>query len=174
MLRVFETNKFGTDLSGTSSLVTSEPGACEYKTRAFELNSGKIGDFKSYEEFSEFIMKSSLIWSFVIHPPARVKHLCRLKDPEYITLTESIALEKSLGLIEMRRGNNAPLRQVVMTPDVDVEAYRKIWCTEYSQAKRYAVFEISLHKDSVPVNVPQHAFSLISFPFHQSEDPHHA
>lgn len=171
---MFETNKFGTDSSGTSSSVTDKPGTCEYKTKAFELNSGKIGDFKSYEEFSEFIMKRSLVWRFVIHPPVRVKHLCRLKDPEHITLTESIALEKSLGLIEMRRGNNAPLRQVVMTPDVDVEAYRKIWCTEYFQAKGYAVFEIALHKDLIPVNVPQHAFSIIPFPFHQSEDPHHA
>lgn len=140
----------------------------------FEANKGRVGDFKSYEELSEFIMKKSFFWSFITHTPTHVKQICSLKNPHHITLSETKALEKCLGLIEMRRGNKAPLRQIVMTPEVDVGALRKIWCMEYSEAQHYTVFEITLHKDTpILLNPPQQEFSLTTLPIHQSERLHH-
>ena len=94
-----------------------------------------------------------------------VKKICRLKIPEYITLCETIALEKGYGLIEMRHGDNVPLRQIVETPEVDVGMLLKNWCREYSEAQRYNIFEISLFTDPPSrFDPPQQVFSCNILP----------
>jgi hypothetical protein len=156
MLKVFCTNEFATNQFGASALGTG----------AIESRKWMVGEFKSYEEFSRFIMKRSHYWSFIVHSPMSVKEICHSIRPECVTLSETIALEKCCGLIEIRRGNIAPLRQIVITPEVDIEMFRKSWCREYSEAQSYTVFEISLLKDDhAYISHPQQGFSSTILPF---------
>ena len=158
MLKVFGTSEPGRNLFGTGVV----------ETNPLRINRGLIGEFKTYEEFSKFIMKKSLFWGFFLPSPLCVKKICRLKMPEYITLSETIALEKGCGLIEMRRGDNVPLRKIVATPEVDVGMLLKNWCREYSEAQRYNIFEISLFVDSPSrFNSPQQDFSCNILPLNE-------
>lgn len=156
MLKVFGTNQFGANQYGASAL----------RTGAIVPRKWVVGEFKSYEDFSRFIMQRSRFWNFIVHSPTSVKQICHSKRPECITLTETIALEKGCGLIEMRRGNTAPLRQIMVTPEVDIDMFRKSWCREYSEAQNYIVFEITLLKDiPVYISLPSQNFSFKILPF---------
>ena len=91
--------------------------------KVFGPNRKKLYEFLSYEELTIYINSSTQpgqseasFWSFVHHAPEDLKRICVLKRPEYITLSESKALENNYGFIEIRRGSRAPLRQVVVSP----------------------------------------------------------
>ncbi len=141
--------------------------------RVFEQGKGKVGDFKGYEDLCEFIMKKPGLWSFNHHTYAHLKHLCSLKKPEYITLSETKALEKGLGLIEMRRGTKAPLRQIIVTFELDGDEVRKGWCLEYCAVHNYLIFETTWFRDvSILLEPSQQPFPLALIPYQNEEICH--
>ena len=120
--------------------------------KVFDANRGVLGGFFNYEKPILFIESERKVgqassdqtnlWSFTKHTAEELKKMCALKRPEYITLFESKALENHFGLIEMRKGSGAPLRQIIIDQAIDVVSFQKSWCLEYCCFRKRLLIEI--------------------------------
>ena len=77
----------------------------------------------SYERFSEFYWRA-------------IKAINIL-----LTEKEQDAYEKGFNLLNMRKGSQNGLDQVILTPDVNVKEIKKSWCQDYCLENGYMIFE---------------------------------
>ena len=145
--------------------------------KVFGANREVLGKFLNYEELILFIEaerlagKTSLdqtsLWSFAQHTAEDLKKICSLKRSEYITLFESKALENNFGLIEMRKGSGAPLRQIIIDQAVDVVSFQKSWCLEYCCFRKWLLIEVEKTKQALGTLVSSLASSSPLEPYVQ-------
>ena len=102
---------------------------CEYinKTERFKaLGSGKTGwkfGRRSFEALSFFGSRC----------PKSFEELCTPEEKE--------ALVKGLGLIEILKGDEKPLTQILYTQGLDVTSLKREWCFDYCLEHGYTVLE---------------------------------
>jgi hypothetical protein len=93
---------------------------------------------KLFEDHPEF---GSFSWSFrVFKRRSIVEYYHNIKE-EDLTSPIRQAYEQELDLLEMCKGDLKKPLQIPVSPDVDVEHLRKIWCFEYCRAHGYEVRE---------------------------------
>ena len=83
-------------------------------------------------------------WVFMIHPHESFSEFYwRAVKAINILLTkkEQDAYENGFNLLNMRKGNQDDLDQVILTPDVNVKEMKKSWCHSYCLKNGYMVFE---------------------------------
>lgn len=101
------------------------------------LENAKI--FKDHPDYGQ------KIWSFTIYRPKMAEIVYReLKryNEHYNTYLMKEAIEKELPLIEMfNRGEDESFSQILVTPDVDVEAVKRKWCHEYCEGHKLKISE---------------------------------
>lgn len=118
----------------------------------FNRNTAEERSFRTIDDLFRFIRnrensrlledepESGLFnWSFNIFKPGRIFALYHNIKEEYLTPPLQEAYEQQLDLLEMCKGDmNKPV-QIPVTPDLDVECLRKIWCFEYCKAHGYEI-----------------------------------
>jgi hypothetical protein len=67
---------------------------------------------------------------------------CPKSFEEVCTPQEKEALGKGMGLIELSRGDERPITQILYTPHLDLISLKKAWCLDYFQEQGYAVVEV--------------------------------
>ena len=95
---------------------------------------------KLFEDHPQF---GQTMWSFLYISPQQVTDLVptmKKKCDEKIFLEAHL---QGLGVVEACEGNLDHIRQILVTPDVNVEALRKEWCKKYCKVHGYGLFEIS-------------------------------
>jgi hypothetical protein len=83
-------------------------------------------------------------WVFTIHPRERfAEFYWRAIKAINILLTEKEqdAYEKGLNLLNIRKGNQHGLDQIILTPDVNVKEIKKSWCKDYCSQHGYTFIE---------------------------------
>jgi hypothetical protein len=83
-------------------------------------------------------------WIFTIHPYERfAEFYWRAVKAINILLTEKEqdAYEKGFNLLNIRKGSQNGLDQVILTPDVNVKEIKKSWCHAYCLENGSIIFE---------------------------------
>jgi len=132
--------------------------------RVFDLNTKSIGVFDGYDAFLGLITSlenQNLLesgpsigkgyWGFAYYTPSTLKHACSWIKPGFLTMPQLRALEQDLGLIEICRGDSGVLREIPVTPDLDVEEFKKRFCLDYCGHRGWCIIETSDHKPSPKV-----------------------
>jgi len=138
----------------------------------FDFSKKKIGVFDTYDALLRFITTaenqklleggSSVgggYWAFAEYSPEKLKHVCAWIRPGYLTTFQMKALAKSLGLIEICRGG--ALWEIPVTPELDVEGYKKKFCLDYCRHRQWRLIETQEHKPphKIFVNLPRYGHS---------------
>ena len=83
-------------------------------------------------------------WVFTIHPYERfAEFYWRAIKAINILLTEKEqdAYEKGFNLLNIRKGSQNGLDQIILTPDVNVKEIKKSWCQDYCLENGCMIFE---------------------------------
>ena len=105
-----------------------------------------MGHIKEIEKAKFLKTKQEEDWIFTIHPCERfAEFYWRAIKAINILLTEKEqdAYEKGFNLLNIRKGNQSGLDQVILTPDVNVKEIKKGWCQDYCLENGYMIFEKS-------------------------------
>lgn len=129
--------------------------------RVFDYCKKKIGAFHDYNDFLGFITieeNQKLLgggaslrrgyWAFAEYSPEKLKKVCALIKPGFLTTIQLIALEQKLGLLEICHGDPAVLQEVPITPEIDVEEFRKKFCLDYCRQRGWRLIETRDYKSS--------------------------
>jgi hypothetical protein len=127
--------------------------------RVFDFDKKSVGAFEDYDAFLEFITgleNQKLLeahpsfgrgyWAFAYYSPEKLKDVCAWIKPGYLTTIQAKALEQKLGLIEICRGDPVALQEVPVTPELDVEEFKKKFCLGYCRQCGWRLIETLDHK----------------------------
>ncbi len=80
-------------------------------------------------------------WSFLVHLPERIPELINTlkKDHDVEVLRE--AWRQQLSVVEMCEGDFKNIRQILVTPNINIDALREDWCLDYCDAHGMSVTE---------------------------------
>lgn len=108
---------------------------------------------ENYEDFFQYIREKESIksledqlmfghpWSFATFTPQQVSTIyLNMKQSQPTKILKKAHLKK-LGLLEIYRGDPQKCKEVLITPDVDIEALKWEWCLEYCNTHGYIVTE---------------------------------
>ena len=129
--------------------------------KVFEPKSGKIILFEDYDALFQHIKRiedQKLLeeerpelhkkpWAFIIHPTQKLSPIYwRAIKAFSILLTnqEQYAYEKGYDLLEIYKGDVKSMRQIVLTPEINVEEMKEIWCQDYCLGYGYEIIN-NLH-----------------------------
>jgi len=126
----------------------------------FKSDRASAGFCENYEDLFQYIREKENLkplegqpmgrpWSFTLFTPQQVSTIYLNMKRSRPTETLKETHLKELGLLEIYRGDLQKCKEVLVTPDVDIEALKKEWCLEYCDAHGYIVTEI--------ISSPQHS-----------------
>lgn len=81
-------------------------------------------------------------WDFIIHPNQRLSPLYwRAIKALSILLTneEQGAYEQGYDLLEIYKGDVKSMEQIVLTPEINIEEMKEIWCQDYCLSNGYEI-----------------------------------
>jgi hypothetical protein len=112
--------------------------------------------FRDYHQVCDYIKAIELrkivsepdakTWGFIRRP---YEMLCYLyyRTPSLkssLTLKEREAVEKKLGLVEIKKGNREHFTQILFTSNLDLEPLKRDWCKEYCLENGFEINELVL------------------------------
>jgi hypothetical protein len=119
----------------------------------FNNDNGHIESFQSYDgllkyikeiEKEKFIETGKRGWDFTIHSRKTLAsfYWYAIKALDILlTEKEQEAYENGLNLLEMCRGDENNLVQVILTPNVNIREIMKDWCLEYCSSNGFTLIE---------------------------------
>lgn len=88
-------------------------------------------NLKLMEDHLEFGQSS---WSFLILSPERIGELIDTLKKDYDETILFEAWRQQLPIIEMCEGDYTNIRQILVTPNINIEGLREDWCLGYCHA----------------------------------------
>lgn len=117
-------------------------------------NGNPVSQFKNYRELYRYITSqenAKLLkgpsgfeqswWSFLFLSPARIAELIHTLRKEYDEKILMEAQQQQLAIVEICEGNYKDIRQILVTPNINVEALREDWCVDYCDAHGMTVIK---------------------------------
>lgn len=114
----------------------------------------KVGVFQTTEELFrsicilENIKKLNSVdyfnkasWDFTVYSVEEVYELFHKMRKTDITEPLQKAYAQQLGLLEICQGDFQNPIQILLTPDLDMDQYKRTWCLAYCQAHGYTIVE---------------------------------
>lgn len=115
------------------------------KSKAIQNANGftnPISHLCSEEEDEVYIYSSGITWRFDSFTPKHVYNLYHHLRKSSITPTLQQAYEQELGLVEIWSGDARNPTQLLITPDLDIEAYQRQWLRTYWQVHGHRILEM--------------------------------
>ena len=100
-------------------------------------------NLKLLEEHTEF---AQTCWSFRVITPKQILSFHNYKDSRLLKAIAQQACSKNLPYLEICTGDPSTLREMLLTPDIDLEALQKEWSLAYCTAHNYLTIDYDLPK----------------------------
>lgn len=130
-----------------------------------------IGEFHSYDALLGFITSlenqkllegapsyGRSYWSFAEYNLEDLKKACAWIKPEFLTTVQLKALEQKLGLLEICRGDFTILQEIIITPELDIEGFKRKFCLDYCLSQNWRLIETQAYKPLLKVFAGEHRY----------------
>lgn len=123
----------------------------------FNNKSEQVMSFQDYDDLLSYIknaehenqketrlQKDREYWSFTFHSNQRLSLVywkAIMANQIILTEKEQDAYEGGYDLLEICEGDSKKIKQIILTPSVDIEEIKKIWCREYCARRGYSFIE---------------------------------
>ena len=123
----------------------------------FNSRSEQVMSFQDYDDLLSYIkeiehenqketrlQRDREYWSFTFHSNQRLSLVywkAIMANRIILTEKEQDAYEGGYDLLEICEGDSKQIKQIILTPSVDIEELKKIWCREYCAHHGYSFIE---------------------------------
>jgi hypothetical protein len=141
--------------------------------KVFDRIKKSVGAFHDYERLLRFITSlenQKLLentptfgqgnWSFAEYNSEDLKKACAWIKPEFLTTVQLKALEQNFGLLELCRGDFTVLQEIIITPELDVECFKRKFCLDYCLSQDWLLIETQAYKPSLSALTGENGYAV--------------
>ena len=81
-------------------------------------------------------------WGFLVLSPERIANLINTLKKSYDEKILYDAWHRQLSIVEICEGNYEKVHQVIVEPNVNIEALREDWCVDYCEANGMSLTKV--------------------------------